>query len=58
MGRVSAGTALRAWGACGWHELKRARRCAAITRARQHARAAHLVDSPNTAPKKVLDSWV
>ena len=58
MRRVSAGAALRAWGTCGWHELKQARRCAAITRARQHARAAHLVDSPNTAPKKVLDSWV
>ena len=58
MGRVSAGAALRAWGARGWRELKRAHRCAAITRARVHAQAAHLVGSPTTVPKKVLDSWV
>ena len=57
MRRVSAGAALRAWGARGWHKLKRVRWCAVITRARVHAQAAHLVNSLNTAPKKVLDSW-
>jgi hypothetical protein len=41
----------------GSARVAQAQASAAITRARVHAQAAHLVNSLNTAPKKVLDSW-